>query len=494
MNRRRLIFSGIFLLLAAVVIGDMRDNLQLQMRVYRYRPDLFADQPYGSLFSSKNIPIPGLWYVKLAASTAHLYGIEQLRQLVDDRGIPGLDFSGEKDITDADFDPFVFPALTRPDARMPADPSRRFKLLRLAGTSITDKALMSIGRLTDLEVLTLNNRITDQGLPFLRQLFQLRDLDLSNSRVTSRSLAQVFQFNRLERLNLSGTAVSNDGMNQLRALPLVELTLGPRISDAGLLAALSPAMAQLDLSQTRVSDDGLIILSKLPRLHTLFLGPQTSDSGLRYVAAAHTIQRLDLTGTRITDAGVHLLSPLVNLEELALSQTEVHDTAIEALRPLKKLRFLEISNTRITEAGLQRLAGIPSLQVISFTAARLPAPERFAAWRKLPNLHTVIVNGRPMTADWMATMKGTQAGTLPWIATAYADDTPVEIAQLQENPHKGVTGLHLIHQVESDLDNIIPAPTMINIDNQQDTEKNFMGEFTVEAGRVKKKSAPARPQ
>jgi hypothetical protein len=46
----------------------------------------------------------------------------------------------------------------------------------------------------------------------------------------------------------------------------------------------------------------------------------------------------------------------------------------------------------------------------------------------------------------------------------------------------------MIHESEASLDEVIAAPTMIGRDNQQDDEKNFMGEFVIDSkGGVKRK-------
>jgi hypothetical protein len=167
---------------------------------------------------------------------------------------------------------------------------------------------------------------------------------------------------------------------------------------------------------------------------------------------------------------------------------------------LNHLRFLEISDTNITEQGLKRLAAIPSLQVISFSAKNAIDPSALKAWQKLPKLHTVIINGRPMNSQWMQKMKGQRShGWLPRLvpdaeaAENGGSSAPIEVAQLKDRSPSGssFTGLKRIHYVESELDNVIEAPPTINQDNQQDTEKNFLGEITINAGSSGKRRPKA---
>jgi len=432
---RKLGMVVISLSMVSTLFADVPGTLLLQAKVFIHRPEVFADRPYGSLPSGANSTIPGLWYVRLPASTAHLYGIDPLKRLVDERGIPGMDFTGEKDIINQDIEKLAHPALSTGAARTSPTPGARFKLLMLAGTQIDDGAMPAIGDLQDLEVLTLNDRITDKGTEWLKRLHALKELGLRGSQVTDKTLAVLKDLKQLERLDLRGTRVTDQGVKMLKGLPLIELQLNSGVSDAGILAVASQGrLKQLELSETQVADRILAGLPPKFRLQTLFLGPNTTDKGLESLSRLPSLQRLDLTRAHITDAGAAAISRLQNLEELALSETPVSDAFLDAIVSLKRLRYLEISGTQISEAGLQRLAELPALQVISFSAQSKVDPARLRSWRKLAKLHTVIINGQPMAKAWMEKLReaDSQSWFFRWIPNAEAEEPPMQLAQLQD--------------------------------------------------------------
>ena len=138
--------------------------------VYRYRPQVFADQKI-------QIGLPGnsqalsdmLWYIRMDESARALFGMENLSALVQQDQIPGLDFSGHKTLIDSDLERLFGQDLWRSHAA-----GYKFRLLKLVGTAISDRALMTIGKLMDLDVLELGDRVTDERRPARDQLVQDR--------------------------------------------------------------------------------------------------------------------------------------------------------------------------------------------------------------------------------------------------------------------------------------------------------------------------------
>lgn len=107
------------------------------------------------------------------------------------------------------------------------------------------------------------------------------------------------------------------------------------VGDAA-LAALEPIashIAELDLSRTRVGDDGIQRIAAMPRLVVLDLR-QTAvgNRGIAALAACKELQVLNLFGTKAGDYGITALSSLKNLRELYLWQTDVSAAAAVRLR------------------------------------------------------------------------------------------------------------------------------------------------------------------
>ncbi len=88
-----------------------------------------------------------------------------------------------------------------------------------SGVSATDASMEGLKRMTNLEVLEVeNNQISDLGVPHIVTCSNLRELSLANNvGVTDRSLQRLSRLKNLVRLNLNGTNVSPAGAQKLKA-------------------------------------------------------------------------------------------------------------------------------------------------------------------------------------------------------------------------------------------------------------------------------------
>ena len=108
------------------------------------------------------------------------------------------------------------------------------------------------------------------------------------------------------------------------------------------LAAVKDNLAQLDLAKTKVTDDGLSVLSGMPRL-----------------------ARLDLHSTEVGDGALKHLSGLTELRYLNLYDTEVTDAGLDALSGLKNLEGLYLWQSKVTEAGIKKLqSNLPDTAIV----------------------------------------------------------------------------------------------------------------------------------
>jgi hypothetical protein len=100
-------------------------------------------------------------------------------------------------------------------------------------------------------------------------------------------------------------------------------------------------ISELDLSDTKITDEALATLGKFPRLAWL-----------------------NLSKTAVTDAGVAQLKTLTNLSYLNLHSTNVSDSALATLTPLRKLRQVYLWKTRVTPGEAVKFSKtIPDLKV-----------------------------------------------------------------------------------------------------------------------------------
>ena len=107
------------------------------------------------------------------------------------------------------------------------------------------------------------------------------------------------------------------------------------------LTPLAGNISELDLSDTKITDQALDTLSKFPRLAWL-----------------------NLSSTAVTDAGIAQLKGLPQLSWLNLHSTNVSDAALPSLTPLRKLRQIYLWKTRVTpDAATKFSKTIPDLKV-----------------------------------------------------------------------------------------------------------------------------------
>ena len=151
-----------------------------------------------------------------------------------------------------------------------------------------------------------------------------------------------------------------DGVPDLRlANRQSELAFGfSALTDAHLERLQAPALRWLQLTGTRVTDDGLRHLAdRHHRLEDLYLDQTTiTDKGVvPLITANPNLESLDLAGTQISDATVFACRDLERLEALWLNGTAVTDACVPHLLALPNLQQLEVQGTRISPAKQQEL-------------------------------------------------------------------------------------------------------------------------------------------
>jgi hypothetical protein len=116
----------------------------------------------------------------------------------------------------------------------------------------------------------------------------------------------------------------------------------------------------VNLSDSRITDAGLKILTQLKNLQVLDLSSnRITDEGLIGLAGLKNLQLLDLSNTQITDVGLMRLAELKNLQSLDLRFTQVTDVGLKGLTGLKKLAQVKLGRY---SSHRRRIEGIGSAQ------------------------------------------------------------------------------------------------------------------------------------
>lgn len=135
-----------------------------------------------------------------------------------------------------------------------------------------------------------------------------------------------------------------------------------------LYKSLAKGLSPLEESQWKtVAEAGgrVLPLSKeSPLLSVDFrLAREEADDGKIGTVAAigENIAQLDLSKTSITGEGLGAVSELKNLVRLDLHQTQIEDKDLASLKGLKHLRYLNLYGTEVSDAGLKHLQELKNL-------------------------------------------------------------------------------------------------------------------------------------
>src|SRR5437868_4072771 len=214
-----------------------------------------------------------------------------------------------------------------------------------------------------------------------------------------------------------GGKIERDSAGRIVAVNL----RGSWINDVEMIElARLPDLERLDLSHTRISDEGMLNLKPAPKIKELklFYSEWITDQGLTAIKDWKHLKRLDLRGTRISDGTLELVSRLTGLEALDIAQTEVTDVGLENLITLVNLKELAVGRGRLSNAGLVKLRMLPTLTDLDLSGARPTPPdapggrgagsiipeETLKAIAELKDLRTLYLGFSTITADGLRTL------------------------------------------------------------------------------------------
>src|SRR5579864_899515 len=218
----------------------------------------------------------------------------------------------------------------------------------------------------------------DNDCSVITRLGNVKNIDLSFTQISDKSLGCLDP--EMVSLDVSGTRVTDQGLEQLvrytklSALRLLQTSIG----DAGMSHVQKlHELTLLDLSASKVTDEGVFRLSTLTKLKVFAVnGPSVSDKSVDILAKLPQLTDLDLTSTRVSDRGLEKIASHQNLQKLKLNGCiGVTDLGLKHLKTLPKLTELEISGTSVTDSAIADIASMKQLKVIylggTLTAAGL---------------------------------------------------------------------------------------------------------------------------
>jgi len=161
-------------------------------------------------------------------------------------------------------------------------------------------------------------------------------------------------------------------------------------------------LQKLDLSHTRISDEGMHYLKDAPGIVdlNLFYAEQVTDQGMSAVRDWKNLTRLNVRGTRISDGTLEIVSHLTQLEALDIANTTITDNGLDYLITLIHLKELALGHTRESDHEVELLALLPTLTYLD-----LSGPGREYRPDDVANGHAPKVGGA-MREDLVRTIAG----------------------------------------------------------------------------------------
>lgn len=252
-----------------------------------------------------------------------------------------------------------------------------------------DKQLACLGSMKRLRSVTMSfpygSRLTQAELRRLVNVAPIQELVLSGTEIEENALEPLGRLPELESVSLRGCDGVTDAelrhlanLHKFRALKLRALSLGGReVTGEGFAAfSKSTKLEYLDLGSSPISQQGIRRVAALPELRCLKMKrDQVADGILGELAESPTLEEVDLDSCKaFTDAGIARLAESKSIRILQLYNTEISDKSLEPLSKMPALEKLQMENcTKLTERGILKLLNSKSLKMIVVPKVLSPA-------------------------------------------------------------------------------------------------------------------------
>jgi hypothetical protein len=257
--------------------------------------------------------------------------------------------------------------------------------LNISFTSVTDKGLQSISKLTKLLQVDLAGlELNDQNTQCLASLTRLKDLCLDNTRAGVESIRNLTSLTslymnfckhvdddtlnviakgmpKLKRLQLYGTDVSDDGVSYLQQVSELKFLL---------------------LSGIHLTDVSIMYLYPFTQLQDLCIinAPQITGEYMTESLECAKLKTINLEFTSCTDESLQVLTKFTDLEDIRIGGTQITDIGVKKIfgdnaASFKKLQVLFLNSTALTDASVDvLLKNLPSLTTLDITHTKI-SPE-----------------------------------------------------------------------------------------------------------------------
>lgn len=138
-----------------------------------------------------------------------------------------------------------------------------------------------------------------------------------------------------------------------------------------------PKLQRLDLSHTRITDEGMLHLKPASQIEdlNLYYAEWITDQGMTAIKNWKKLKRLDVRGTRISNGTLEIVSHMPQLEALDISNSQITDNGMDMLITLINLKELALGQGRGSAADLGFLRVLTTLTSLDIGGAKPTPPD-----------------------------------------------------------------------------------------------------------------------
>jgi hypothetical protein len=133
-----------------------------------------------------------------------------------------------------------------------------------------------------------------------------------------------------------------EGEDGLQVISPVDPKLAMNDDDLRILQYIAQHLVILDLTNSQVTDQGLVVLQKFPNLKKLILegSEKITINGVRNIATMPSLELINLIRLKLDDSVVDILSKMGSLQQVFLYQTGLSADAIQKLKDARPRMFV----------------------------------------------------------------------------------------------------------------------------------------------------------
>ena len=200
-----------------------------------------------------------------------------------------------------------------------------------------------------------------------------------------------------------------------------------------------PKLQRLDLSHTRITDEGMLHLKPASQIEdlNLYYAEWVTDQGMTAIKNWKKLKRLDVCGTRISNGTLEIVGHMPQLEALDISNSQITDNGMDKLITLTNLKELSLGQGRVSAGDLGFLRVLTTLTSLDIGGAK-PTPPDMGGNRQTGRAPTPPLPANTIKA--MAELKELRVLRMAYTGVSTADLKALSILQnveklgLQECP------------------------------------------------------------